>query len=99
MKTRLTAPGPFPEIALRVSALVDALLFPALGLYWVTSWPGRGGLFGAVAAAVLVWWGFRRGSRALFAFDDYRWITRHLIRLAIVGYLVLGLRWLFAHWA
>ena len=96
--SKLPAPGPFPEVPLRILALADAVLFPALGLYWIWSRPGKGSLVGAAMATLLVWWGIKRGARALLAFDDYRWITRHLVRLALVGYLLLGLRWLFSHW-
>lgn len=96
MKSNLTGPGLFPEVPLRALALLDAVVFPAMGLYWITTWPQRGGLFGAVVGALLVWWAIKRGSRALFAFDDYRWIARHLIKLAALGYLFLGLHWLLS---
>ncbi len=89
-ESRRPAPGPFPglEYVLRFFALVDALLVPAAVGYWITTWPGKGQLVGAVLGTWMVWWAIKRGSMALFAFDEYRWFSRHLVKLFLIGLLL-----------
>ena len=93
---RRPAPGPVPglEIALRVLALLDALLVPALVGYWITTLPGHGQLVGAVLGTWMLWWAIKRGSRALFAFEEYRWFSRHLLKLLAFGLLLQLVSWL-----
>ncbi len=83
-------PGPIPglELVLRFFALLDALLVPALIGYWITTWPGKGQLVGAVLATWMLWWAIKRGSQAIFAFDEYRWFCRHLVKLFVIGLLL-----------
>ena len=61
--------------ALRCLAPLDAILAPALGLYWVKTLPASGGLVGAVLGVFCLWIGARRAYRALFEFEAYRWMT------------------------
>ncbi|MEO8924494.1 MAG: hypothetical protein ABI330_16960 [Caldimonas sp.] len=84
------APGPIPglEYLLRFFALLDALLVPAAVGYWITTLPGRGQLVGAVLGTWVLWWAIKRGSMALFAFDEYRWFSRHLLKLFAFGLLL-----------
>src|SRR5450755_986265 len=90
------APGPVPglELVLRFLALLDALLIPALVGYWITTWPGKGQLVGAVLGTWMAWWAIKRGSKALFAFDEYRWFSRHLVKLLAAGLLLQLVAWL-----
>lgn len=94
--TSRPAPGPVPgvEAVLRLLALVDAVAVPALIGFWITTWPDNGGFFGAVAAAVMVWWAVKRGSRALFAYERYRWMARHVVKLLAFGLVLQGAVWL-----
>ena len=57
---------------LRCLAPLDAILAPALGLYWIKTLPASGGLVGAVLGVFCLWIGARRAYRALFEFalDD-----------------------------
>ena len=89
-ESRSPAPGPFPglEYVLRFFALIDALMVPAPVGYWITTWPGKGKLVGAVLGTWMVWWAIKRGSMALFAFDEYRWFSRHLVKLILIGLLL-----------
>lgn len=90
------APGPILglELVLRGLALVDAIAIPAAVIYWITTWPGKGQLVGAIFGTWMAWWAFKRGSRALFAFEEYRWFSRHLIKLLIFGLLLQTVAWL-----
>lgn len=94
--SRPPLPGPIPglEIVLRLLALADAIAIPALVGYWITTWPGKGALVGAVLGTLMVWWAIKRGATALFAFDEYRWFSRHLIKLAAFGMLLQAVAWL-----
>ena len=70
--------------ALRCLAPLDAILAPALGLfYWIKTLPASGGLVGAVLGVFCLWIGARRAYRALFEFEGYRWMTLRLAKLAI----------------
>jgi hypothetical protein len=93
---RTSAPGPVPglELVLRVLALLDALLIPALVGYWITTLPGKGQLVGAVLCTLMAWRAIKRGSKALFAFDEYRWFSRHLLKLVAFGLLLQLVAWL-----
>ncbi len=73
---------------LRLFALLDALLVPALVGYWITTWPGKGQLVGAVLGTWMAWWAIQRGSKALFAFEEYRWFSRHLLKLLAFGFFL-----------
>ena len=69
--------------ALRCLAPVDAILAPALGLYWIKTLPASGGLVGAVLGVFCLWIGAKRAYRALFEFEAYCWMTLRLAKLAI----------------
>ncbi len=94
--SRRPARGPVPglEWVLRLLALLDALLVPALVGYWITTLPGKGELVGAVLGTWMVWWAIKRGSKALFAFEEYRWFSRHLLKLLAFGLLLQLVAWL-----
>lgn len=96
---RRPAPGPIPglEYVLRFLALLDALLVPAAVGYWITTLPGKGQLVGAVIGTWMLWWALKRGRVALFAFDEYRWFSRHLIKLLAFGLLLQMVAWLLRH--
>ena len=68
---------------LRCLAPLDAILAPALGLYWIKNLPASGGLVGAVLGGFCLWIGARRAYRALLEFEAYRWMTLRLAKLAI----------------
>jgi len=68
--------------ALRCLAPLDAILAPALGLYWIQTLPASGGLVGAVLGVFCLWIGAKRVYRALFEFEAYRWMTLRLAKLA-----------------
>ena len=99
-----SAPLPPPSRAaagaLYLLALLDAVGWPGVAFYWVTTWPDRGGLLGTVVGALLVWWAIKRTRKALVAIDTYRWTSWRLLKLAAFGYLLLavsgvlsGIRW------
>jgi hypothetical protein len=69
--------------ALRCLAPLDAMLLPALALYWVKTLPASGGLVGAVLGVFCLWHGSKRAYRALFQFEAYRWVTLRLAKLAV----------------
>jgi hypothetical protein len=76
---------------LRCLAPLDAMLVPALGLYWIKTWPGAGGLVGAVLGVFCLWIGAKRVYRALFDFEAYRWVMLGLAKLAIATWVVMAL--------
>lgn len=51
--------------ALRYLAPLDAILAPALALYWIRTLPASGGLVGAVLGVFCLWIGAKRAYRAL----------------------------------
>jgi hypothetical protein len=77
--------------ALRCLAALDAMLVPALGLYWIKTLPASGGLVGAVLGVFCLWIGARRAYRALFEFEAYRWMTLRLAKLAIATWVVMAM--------
>ena len=77
--------------ALRCLAPLDAILAPALGLYWVKTLPASGGLVGAVLGVFCLWIGVRRVYRALFEFGAYRWMTLRVAKLAIATWAVMAM--------
>ena len=77
--------------ALRCLAPLDAILAPALGLYWIRTLPASGGLVGAVLGVFCLWIGARRAYRALFEFEAYRWMTLRLAKLAIATWVVMAM--------
>ena len=77
--------------AMRCLAPVDAMLLPALGLYWIQTLPASGGLVGAVLGVFCLWIGARRVFRALFDFEAYRWMTLRLAKLAIATWIVMAM--------
>ena len=77
--------------ALRCLAPLDAILAPALGLYWVKTLPASGGLVGAVLGVLCLWIGARRVYRALFEFEAYRWTTLRVAKLAIATWVVMAM--------
>jgi hypothetical protein len=68
---------------LRCLAPLDAMLLPAIGLYWIKTLPASGGLVGAVLGVFCLWVGAKRVYRALVDFEAYRWITLGPAKLAI----------------
>lgn len=76
---------------LRCLAPLDAILAPALGLYWIKTLPASGGLVGAVLGVFCLWIGARRAYRALFEFEAYRWMTLRLAKLAIATWVVMAM--------
>jgi hypothetical protein len=76
---------------LRCLAPLDAILAPAMGLYWVKTLPGSGELVGAVLGVFCLWIGIKRAYRALSEFEDYRWMTLRLAKLAITTWVVVAL--------
>jgi len=76
---------------LRALAPVDAFLLPGTALYWVMSWPGHGEVVGAFLGVGCLWWGVKRASSAINRFDDYRWMTLRLAKLALVVYVTMAL--------
>ncbi|MGS0758094.1 hypothetical protein ACVBEH_27450 [Roseateles sp. GG27B] len=79
------------SLVLRCLAPLDAILVPAAILYWIKTWPDAGGLVGAVLGVACLWFGAKRASRAMFEFEDYRWTTFRLAKLAITTWVVMGL--------
>jgi hypothetical protein len=77
--------------ALRCLAPLDAILAPALGLYWIKTLPASGELVGAVLGVFCLWIGARRAYRALFEFEAYRWMTLRLAKLAIATWVVMAM--------
>ena len=89
------APMPFVWVAVRLLAVVDAVAVQSVLLYWVWTWPGHhGGLVGGVVATLLIWWALRRGYRAAFQFERYRWMARHFLKLLAVGLILQLVFWL-----
>ena len=77
--------------ALRCLAPLDAILMPALGLYWIRTLPASGGLVGAVMGVFFLWVGAKRAYRALFEFEAYRWMTLGLAKLVLVTWVVMAM--------
>ena len=76
---------------LRVLAPLDAVLLPALGLYWISTWPASGGLVGAVLGVLCLWIAIKRASRAVYGFEGYPWMSLRLAKLAIAVWTVRAL--------
>ena len=76
---------------LRCLAPLDAILAPAAGLYWVKTLPASGGLVGAVLGVFCLGFGIKRAYRAVTEFEDYRWTTLRLAKLAITTWVVMAL--------
>lgn len=70
-------------VAWRGLALLDAVFVQALGLWWVSTWRG-GGIVATAFAVLLIGWAVRRALRSQCRFDTYRWMVRHVIRLAVL---------------
>jgi len=68
---------------LRALAVLDAVALGAIVIYWIRTLPQHGALLGAVATAWLLYRGIKRAYRAIFEFDDYRWMTLWLARYAL----------------
>lgn len=54
-------------------AVLDAWIVPGAILYWISTWPGKGALLGAVAACGCLWWGLVKTGTAIFGIEGYRW--------------------------
>lgn len=76
---------------LRILAPVDAFLLPGAALYWVMSWPGHGEAVGAFLGVGCLWWGVKHASTAINRFDDYRWMTLRLAKLALFVFITMAL--------
>lgn len=76
---------------LRCLAPLDAILVPAACLYWVNTLPASGGLVEAVLGVFCLGLGIKRAYRAVTEFEDYRWTTLRLAKLAITIWLVMAL--------
>jgi hypothetical protein len=85
-------------VVLRILAVVDAVALGAVIIYWIRTLPQHGALLGAMATAWLLYRGIKRACRAIFEFDEYRWMTLWLARYALVllaaSMLVRGAYWL-----
>lgn len=68
----------------RALAVLDAVALGALTIYWIRTLPDHGALLGAAATAWFLYRGIRRAYRAIFEFDDYRWMVLWLARYALV---------------
>ena len=68
----------------RALAVLDAVALGAIIIYWIRTLPQHGALLGAVATAWLLYRGIKRVYRAIFEFEDYRWMTLWLARYALV---------------
>ncbi|MEK8034226.1 hypothetical protein AACH06_25650 [Ideonella sp. DXS29W] len=97
-ETRRPMPQPFGVVALviRALAVVDAVFVQAILLFWIWHWPGgrHGDLVGAVFSCALLWWAAKRAWRAAFAFDSYRWMSRHFVKLIVAALIVQAIIWL-----
>jgi len=69
---------------IRALAVLDAVALGAIIIYWIRTLPQHGALLGAVATAWLLYRGIKRAYRAIFEFEDYRWMTLWLARYALV---------------
>ena len=78
--------------ALRCLAALDAMLVPALGLYWIKTLPASGGLVGAVLGVFCLWIGARRAYRALFDCDLDEVLVADIRKATSGGYVVGSLR-------
>lgn len=76
-------------LTMQCLAVLDALVPPLLGAWWVSTWPDRGGVVGLVAVIGLGCWGLRKLGRAVYALDEYSWFVLRLGRWALV-LLVIG---------
>jgi len=70
--------------AVRTLAVLDAVALGALIIFWIRTLPDHGALLGAVATAWLLYRGVKRACRAIFAFDEYMWMTLRLARYALM---------------
>lgn len=68
----------------RTLAVLDAVALGAITIYWIRTLPDHGALLGAAATAWLLYRGTKRAYRAIFEFDEYRWMTLWLARYALV---------------
>lgn len=68
----------------RTLAVLDAVALGAIIIYWIRTLPDHGALLGTVATAWLLYRGIKRAYRAIFEFDEYRWMTLWLARYALV---------------
>ncbi|MBW8832647.1 MAG: hypothetical protein JF606_25265 [Burkholderiales bacterium] len=75
-------------VVVRLLAALDAVALPALGGYWVSTWPAKTGGLGFFAGAVMALWGAKRLSQAVFGFPDYRWFSRHLVKAGAATLIV-----------
>lgn len=72
-------------------AVLDAWIVPGAILYWISTWPGKGALLGAVAACGCLWWGLTKTGKAVFGIDGYRWTVLWLGKLALILIITTGL--------
>lgn len=72
------------RVLLRILAVLDAIFVQMAGLWWIARLPAHGGLLGGLAAVGLITWATCRGTRALFEFDNYRWIALKMAGWALM---------------
>lgn len=77
-------------VVVQVLAVLDAVVPPALGVWWVSTWPDRGGVVGLVAVLGLGAWGLRKLGRAVSSPEEYSWFVLKVGRWALI-LLVIGL--------
>jgi len=82
----------------RALAVLDAVTLGAIIICWIRTLPEHGALLGTVATAWLLYRGIKRSYRAIFDFDDYRWMSlwlaRHALVLLAASMLVRAAFWL-----
>lgn len=68
-------------------AVLDAIALPAILAWWVANWPVQDAL-GAIAHALLFWWGCSRAIKAWRTAGDRKWwVVRKLKWFAFLGVL------------
>jgi hypothetical protein len=84
--------------SLRILAVIDAAALAVLGIYWIRTLPNHGALLGAATSAWLLYRAAKRVYRAVFEFEEYRWMTLRLARfalaLAVIAALAKAAYWL-----
>lgn len=73
-------------------AALDAVAWPAIGVLLIAPHMKRAGVFGAMAAVLLVVWAVRRLQQAVLRNHRYRftagWFLKAVIWVLLIGYLL-----------